>query len=76
MIPDKLFTFLKWLALIALPAISLLVNGLGQVWGWQYTEQITLTISIIATCLGSLLGVSAIATNVKMKKLNSESESE
>ena len=31
---DKVYDVLKWLALIALPALAVLYNVLAGVWGW------------------------------------------
>ena len=69
MLNDKWYTFLKWLCLIALPAASLLINGLGQIWGWgDIAEKVTLTISCIATFLGALIGVSTYKYNKDVPK--------
>lgn len=58
MLGDKLYTFAKWAALVGLPAITALWLGLGQVWGFPYLEQIGATLAIVATFLGTLVGVS------------------
>ena len=33
---DKVYDILKWLCLIALPALSVLYSALAGVWGWPY----------------------------------------
>lgn len=55
---SKVYKVLKWIVIIFLHALALFVEGLGQIWGWPYTEEITLTISAVATFLGALIGYS------------------
>lgn len=57
-ISNKTYDILKWIALVALPAVATLVYGLGEVWGFPNTSQIVGTIVILDTFLGALLGVS------------------
>lgn len=57
---------LKWLALIVLPAIGVLVQTLGPVWGWTWTGPAATTISAVALTIGAIIGAShlkAITTN-------------
>ena len=63
MLNSKVYDILKWIAIICLPALSLLVGALGQIWGWADAEKITLTISAVATFLGALIGVSTYKYN-------------
>lgn len=65
MLTNKTYDILKWICLIALPAISVLVATLGQIWGIPYTENIVLTINAIAVFLGALIGVSTASYNKK-----------
>lgn len=55
---NKVYTAMKWIALIALPALSTLVLALGDIWGLPCKEQISLTITAVDTFLGVLLGIS------------------
>lgn len=57
---DKWYNFLKWLCLIALPALSVLVSVVFKVWDLPYVIQITTTINAIAVFIGALIGVSQI----------------
>ena len=68
MLPDKVYQILKWLALICLPAASVLIGALGQIWMWPDAEKITLTISAVATFIGCLIGVSSIKYNKENKE--------
>lgn len=56
---NKVYDVLKWIVLIALPACSALYAALSQVWGWGYTEQVTITIGAVELFLGSLIGISS-----------------
>lgn len=58
MLPDKLYDWLKWIALVFLPALGALYFGLSQIWGLPYGEEIVGTISVIDAFLGALLGIS------------------
>lgn len=60
MLPNKVYDVLKWIALIALPALATLWLALGQIWGFPYVNEIGATIIAIDTFLGALLGVSTI----------------
>ena len=62
-LPDKVYDILKWIALIALPAIGTLYFGLAGIWGFPYAEQIVGTISCLDMFLGALLGISTINYN-------------
>ena len=55
---DKAYETLKWLCLIALPAVSTLYWALASLWGWPYSEQISGTIAAVGTFLGTMIGVS------------------
>jgi hypothetical protein len=56
---NKLYDVLKWIAMVALPAIGTLYFALAGIWGFPYGEQIVGTITAVDTCLGVLLGISA-----------------
>lgn len=60
MLPNKVYDVLKWVALIALPAVATLWLALGQIWGFPYVNEIGATIIAIDTFLGALLGVSTL----------------
>ena len=56
---NKVYDVLKWIAMVALPAIGTLYFALAGIWGFPYAEQIGGTITAIVTFLGVLLGVSS-----------------
>jgi len=55
---NKAYDVLKWIALIALPAIASLYFGLAGIWNFPYAEQVVGTITLVDTFLGVLLGLS------------------
>ena len=61
---NSVYDALKWVALIALPALATLYGALASTWGWPYAEQIVYTITALDTFLGALLGIS----NLQYKK--------
>ena len=54
---DKAYNTLKWLLLTVVPALITLISGLGTIYGYD-TTQITAVIGIIATFIGTLVGIS------------------
>lgn len=55
---DKVYDVLKWVALIALPALAILYGSLADIWGLPFGEQIPDTIVAIELFLGVVLGIS------------------
>lgn len=56
---NKTYDVLKWIALIALPAIGTLYFAIAGIWGLPYGEQVVGTITAVDTFLGALLGISS-----------------
>lgn len=65
---NKLYDFLKWLVLVALPAIGTLYFALAGIWGLPYAEEVLGTLVALELALGTLLGVS----NHSYKKLEKD----
>lgn len=61
LLSDKVYNILKWIALIALPAVGTLYFALANVWGLPCGEQVVGTVTAIDTFLGALLGISTAA---------------
>lgn len=55
---NKLYDVLKWIAMVALPALGTLYFALAGIWGFPYGEEIVGTITAVDTFLGLLLGIS------------------
>lgn len=60
---NRVYDVLKWLALIALPALAVLYNVLAGVWGWPYAQEVSTTINAVIAFIGTLIGVSTAAFN-------------
>lgn len=71
-LPDDWYNFLKWLGLIALPALATFYGVIGKVWDLPYTAEIVTTITAIGTFIGTLIGVS----QYKFNKEKNETETE
>ena len=55
---NRTYDILKYVALIALPAIQVFWLTIGKIWNIDYTVEIGATIGAVALLLGTLLGVS------------------
>lgn len=62
---DKTYNVLKYIALIALPALAACFGTIATAVGFQYTEIVITVITAIDTLLGTLLGVSTNQYNKK-----------
>lgn len=60
---NKLYDALKWIALIALPAVGTLYFALAGIWGWPYAEQVVGSITAIDTFLGAICGIASASYN-------------
>lgn len=55
---NRTYDILKYIALIALPALQVFWLTIGKIWNISYTVEIGATIGAVALLLGTLLGVS------------------
>ncbi len=62
-LPSKVYDFLKFVALVLLPALGTLYFALAGTWGLPNAEQVVGTITAIDTLLGVLLKASTSAFN-------------
>ena len=62
---NKVYDVLKWILLVAVAPTITLITGLGELYGFE-TTVIVGTISLLATFLGALLGVSNIKYNKRV----------
>lgn len=70
-INNKTYDILKYIALIALPAIEAFWLTIGNVWGFPLVTEIGATIAAVDVLLGSLLGISTKNYNKKIEQLES-----
>lgn len=60
LLPDKAYEILKWVALIALPAVAWLVGAVGPQWGLPHCGENVTTINAVGVFVGALIGVSQL----------------
>lgn len=58
-IPSKLYQTLKWLGLIACPAIATFIGAVFPAWGIPNADAVVLTLNAAGVLIGALIGVSA-----------------
>ena len=58
--PTRHTRILKWVALIALPAVAWLVGAVGPQWGLPHCGEIVTTINAVGVFVGALIGVSQL----------------
>ena len=61
---NKVYDTLKWILITAIAPTITLITGLGELYGFN-TTLVVGTISLIATFLGAILGVSSAQYNKK-----------
>lgn len=67
-IPSGLYQILKWLGLIACPAIATFIGAVFPAWGIPNVDAIVLTLNSAGVLIGALIGVSAATS----KQVNSQ----
>lgn len=57
-LPDPVYTLMKWLTLVVIPALTTAYVGLASIWNWPCPDAIAKTSVVVCTLLGALLGIS------------------
>lgn len=60
---DNVYTILKWITMVVIPAVTTAYVGLAAIWGWPYATEIAKTSAVVCTLLGALLGISTAEYN-------------
>lgn len=60
-LPDKLYNTLKWIVMIAIPAMATAYVALAPLWSLPEPEKISVTANIVCALLGTMLGISTAA---------------
>ena len=63
LLSDSVYTVLKWVTMIVLPAMATAYVGLASIWQWPYADEVAKTTAVICTLLGALLGISTAQYN-------------
>ena len=75
-IPDSVYSVLKWLDLVCLPALATLYKVLSAEWGLPYPDEISTTVLAVCTFLGAIIGVSTATYNAEQKKVSEDTSEE
>lgn len=75
-LPDNVYTILKWITMICLPALATAYVGLAAIWGFPYADEVAKTTAVICTLLGALLGISTATYYKDNSYLDEEGENE
>lgn len=59
-LPNKVYDFLKWFALVAIPGVEVFWLTIGKVWGFPYLTEIGTTIAAVGLLIATLIGVSTV----------------
>ena len=59
-LPDRIYDLLKWIGLVACPALAVFYATIAPAWGLPYPDQIVLTINAIGVLIGVLIGASQL----------------
>ena len=60
LIPNRVYDVLKWVGLIALPALAVCVQTIGSAAGWTGTDLTVTILTALGTLVGALIGASTI----------------
>lgn len=60
LLPDKAYNILKWVGLVALPAVATFVGTVGTACEWEFTGIAVTVITAAGTLVGALIGVSNV----------------
>lgn len=63
MLSNRMYDVLKWVVIIAIPALTTAYVGLAAVWGFPYATEVAKTSAVICALLGALLGISTAEYN-------------
>ena len=66
-LPDKIYQVLKWLGLIACPALATFYGVVAPLWGLPNVEAVVTTINAFGVLIGALIGYSTITASEKEK---------
>lgn len=61
LLPDKAYNVLKWVGLVALPAVATFVGTVGTAVEWPMTTIAVTVITAAGTLVGALIGVTTAA---------------
>ena len=63
LIPNRVYDWMKWITILALPAIATLLIAIGNIWNIDILTPVAATITAVTALLGTVLGISTISYN-------------
>lgn len=63
LLSDSVYTVLKWLVVVCIPACTVAFVGLDSVFGWGYGDIVAKVSAIVCTLIGTLIGISTAQYN-------------
>jgi hypothetical protein len=57
-LPARAYAALKWLGLVALPALAVFYGTCAPAWGWPDADAVVLTLNAAGLLVGVLIGAS------------------
>ena len=60
LLPDSVYHWLKWIALLLLPTLAWMCTALNDVWVLPFGNQLSMTFNILGTAIAILIGVSTL----------------
>ena len=58
-VSNQFYDIAKWFVLIFLPALAVLLGGLGDLYSWEDTQLLVANINLFTVFLGSVLQISS-----------------
>ena len=67
LIPDRVYDVLKWIGLVVFPALAVCFGTVAPACGLDagISNTVVLALNAIGTCIGAVIGVSAIKANAR-----------
>lgn len=59
-LPDGVYDVLKWVGLIALPALAVFYSVIAPAWGLPHADEVVLTLNALGVLIGTLIGASQL----------------
>ena len=56
---NKTYDVLKWFVLVVMPSVSVLFQGLGELYGYESTFLVVSTLNLFTAFLGTILQISS-----------------
>lgn len=56
---NNTYDILKWFVLVVMPSVSVLFQGLGELYGYESTFLVVSTLNLFAAFLGTILQISS-----------------